>query len=404
MEEHMAGDWVKMHRDARDHAVFQDEWLWRLFSWCLMSANFKPTVWKGHSLLPGQFISGRHSASESLCVSPSKFKRGIDQLIELGCISTEVNSSFSVITVCNWSTYQSRDVMSRTAGDTPDDTADETPRDTACDTTADTADEQPTIHLAIQPVIQLADTEEEFKNLRINTGDLSPGDRATFQTGPSDRVKRFWSIYPKKTKKGEVEAAIEEAVISIVQQDGVTDEIAFESICEAAAAFAASAAGKAPFDQIPAPGLWLSTQRFWDDRKLWDASQSSKPTAAPIALPSRQSQPSQSPSGWKFIQESTLRSDGSLMAWFDDQSVIPKTEENRIWCMAAAEKAIDKEVAARNPAALFVSLGQELAAGRREKLSDDFYDRAKMRVASWKFSKPVNLDLGDPFKRLESNS
>src|SRR5258706_545114 len=38
------GDWIKLHRCLLDSAVFQDDWLCRLFVWCLLKANFAPRV------------------------------------------------------------------------------------------------------------------------------------------------------------------------------------------------------------------------------------------------------------------------------------------------------------------------------------------------------------------------
>lgn len=84
-----------------------------------------------------------------------------------------------------------------------------------------------------------------------------------------------------------------------------------------------------------------------------------------------------------------LRSNNALMVWFEGQAVIEQTEENRVWCLAAAERAIDPVVKAHNPASLFVSLAKELANGDRSKLSDDQYDRAKVRLRTWRVAQSV---------------
>lgn len=102
----MTGDWLRLHRKALDSRVFSDDWLWKLWSWCLMKACWK-TSWKnGREVKPGQFVTGRHQAADQLKVSPSKWYRGMQTLQEWGQIRVESNNVFTVVTICNWETYQ----------------------------------------------------------------------------------------------------------------------------------------------------------------------------------------------------------------------------------------------------------------------------------------------------------
>ncbi|WP_373651618.1 hypothetical protein [Schlesneria sp. DSM 10557] len=84
-----------------------------------MKANYMPSTWKGVALSPGQFVTGRNSASDQLGISPSKWYRGIQRLVDLGCITVEANSVWTTISVCNWTTYQSGDGTERTADEQP---------------------------------------------------------------------------------------------------------------------------------------------------------------------------------------------------------------------------------------------------------------------------------------------
>lgn len=108
----MAVGHVLIHREAMDHPVFQDDWLWRLFCWCIMSASYKDGRNKR-----GSFTTGRNIGSAMLGVSPSKFYRGLHKLQELGCITIEVNSNWTTLTVCNYETYQSSEFDKRTASE-----------------------------------------------------------------------------------------------------------------------------------------------------------------------------------------------------------------------------------------------------------------------------------------------
>lgn len=99
----MATGYVKMHREVMDHAVFRNPWLWKLFSWCIMRAKYIPT----NDLVPrGSFTTGRIQAASELDSSPSAVYRGLHALEKLGCITLKANSQFTVISVCNYETYQ----------------------------------------------------------------------------------------------------------------------------------------------------------------------------------------------------------------------------------------------------------------------------------------------------------
>lgn len=129
----MAGDWLRLYRKSLDSRVFSDDWLWRLWCWCLMKANWKTTWKEGRELQPGQFTVGRSEAANQLAVSPSRLYRGLHTLRDWGQIRLEANSRFTVVTVCNWKSYQPEDGADRTAGEQPVNsqrTAGEQPADT----------------------------------------------------------------------------------------------------------------------------------------------------------------------------------------------------------------------------------------------------------------------------------
>lgn len=137
----MDGSWIKLHRSIVDTAFWPDDWLVRLWIWCLVKAKFDDSKWKHIHLKRGEFVTGRHSAAEELGVSPSKWMRGIHKLSEYGCIEYKPDSKWTVISICNYSTYQDDNRPARTDS-------------------GHLADSQRTLGG------QLADTVEERKNLR----------------------------------------------------------------------------------------------------------------------------------------------------------------------------------------------------------------------------------------------
>jgi hypothetical protein len=130
----MSEGWVKAHREMLDHPVMQDDWLCRLWMWCLLKARPASSQFKNERLTAGQFVTGRSSASEQLNVTPSKWYRGMQSLEKLGCITAKSNSNWTTVTICNWQTYQARREPERTADEQPannERTASEQPANTS---------------------------------------------------------------------------------------------------------------------------------------------------------------------------------------------------------------------------------------------------------------------------------
>jgi hypothetical protein len=65
----MATGYVKLHRESMDHPVFDDPWLWKVFTWCIMRANFADSQYKDGPVERGSFKTGRNAAAESLNAS-----------------------------------------------------------------------------------------------------------------------------------------------------------------------------------------------------------------------------------------------------------------------------------------------------------------------------------------------
>lgn len=100
----MATGYIKLHREAEDHPVFDDPWLWKVFTWCIMRANFRDGRDKR-----GSFSTGRFRAAEQLRATPSRVYEAWQRLERMGCITVKANSQFTTITICNYETYQSDD-------------------------------------------------------------------------------------------------------------------------------------------------------------------------------------------------------------------------------------------------------------------------------------------------------
>ena len=107
--------YVKLWRKSLDSDLFACPNMWRVWTWCLMKATYRQqhfpvNTGRGNtvvSLEPGQFIYGRHEASMELRMPGTTVEGVLARLAERGGLTRESVTHYSVITICNWATYQS---------------------------------------------------------------------------------------------------------------------------------------------------------------------------------------------------------------------------------------------------------------------------------------------------------
>ena len=106
--------WVKLHRQLLGSAVFMNEGLLKVWLWCLLKATHR-TLWRPMQtgrgmtqveLRPGQFIFGRKIAAAELGMPESTVRNRMQRLVELDNISAQPDTHCSIVTICNWQTYQ----------------------------------------------------------------------------------------------------------------------------------------------------------------------------------------------------------------------------------------------------------------------------------------------------------
>lgn len=109
--------YIKLHRQLIESQVFANQTALKIWVWCLLKASrkeryFPLKIGKGSTtvkILPGQFIFGRFKAEEELNIDGSTIYRWIQKFKseKFDMITIEANNQYSVISICNWSSYQS---------------------------------------------------------------------------------------------------------------------------------------------------------------------------------------------------------------------------------------------------------------------------------------------------------
>lgn len=261
------GGWVCLWRSIMDHPVWEDPTTLKVFLWCVLTARREAKEWRGDMLQPGQFSTGRNVASRELGLHPSSVYRAFDRLTAMGCITVEANRVRTIVTVCNWSSYQEQKEGDRTSPE----------QDASKDRTS-SEQEANTIQQGNKET-----REQVSKKTR-------PAAKTPAALGYPDDFERFWKVYPRHEKKGAT-ARIWETILKRLQEERQQDrETVVDYLVQRAEEFSRSPAGKAG-QYTPHPSTWLSTRRFEDDDADWKRDSTVQRGSAPPPGPGQRYDP-----------------------------------------------------------------------------------------------------------------
>jgi DNA replication protein DnaD len=179
---------IKLHRKVTESPVFQDPFLFRLWTICLMKAAHKPTkqlVDKTEiQLLPGQFITGRFALEQEYNrgLKPKQKVPGttlwswLKRLETWGNLNIESNNKFSIVTLVNWDFYQGKE-------EEPDNNFDSYLTAT-CQ----------------QPVTNKNLRIKELKDLSSSSITVGDGREIVFFTSPIDTYRHYFVYEPQSTQ------------------------------------------------------------------------------------------------------------------------------------------------------------------------------------------------------------
>ena len=105
---------INLHRMLLDSMIFSSQTGLKIWVWLLLKASYRKRhvslkVGKGETIVTierGQLIFGRYKAEEELCIDGSAIYRWIKKLEENGMVLIQTNNQYSIITICNYDSYQ----------------------------------------------------------------------------------------------------------------------------------------------------------------------------------------------------------------------------------------------------------------------------------------------------------
>lgn len=100
--------WIKLHRSIRRWEWWSDVNTRLVFLELIMSANHKPSRWKGIEIGRGQLVTGRKKLAQNVGISERAIRTSLKRLQMTNEVAIETTSRYSIITVVNYDTYQDK--------------------------------------------------------------------------------------------------------------------------------------------------------------------------------------------------------------------------------------------------------------------------------------------------------
>lgn len=101
--------WIKLYRKITEWEWYTDSNIFRVFLHLLLNANHKPKRWRGIIIGRGQLITSRKLLSKQLKISEQSIRTSLIRLKSTNEIIIKTTNKFSLITICNYDSYQSFD-------------------------------------------------------------------------------------------------------------------------------------------------------------------------------------------------------------------------------------------------------------------------------------------------------
>jgi predicted transcriptional regulator len=101
------GRWISLHQKIIEWEWFKGEMHhFKVFIYCLIKANYRPSKWQGIDVERGQFITGLKSLSENTGLPVHKLRIILRDLKMTGEIAIKSSNKYSIISVTNYEKYQ----------------------------------------------------------------------------------------------------------------------------------------------------------------------------------------------------------------------------------------------------------------------------------------------------------
>lgn len=102
--------WIKIYRSLLNWEWFQKPEMVQLFVYLLLKASVEDRKWQGIDVKRGQVVTSVATICRDLSLSTKKIRNCLEHLKNSQVISIKTTNKFSVITICNYATYQAYEI------------------------------------------------------------------------------------------------------------------------------------------------------------------------------------------------------------------------------------------------------------------------------------------------------
>ena len=113
----MNDGWIKLYRSFLDWEWYRDNNTKAVFLHLLLTANHEAQRWMGKVIERGQVVTGRMALAESLGLTERQIRTALSKLEKTGEICKESTNKYTLITICNFDKYQSKEQNERPTSD-----------------------------------------------------------------------------------------------------------------------------------------------------------------------------------------------------------------------------------------------------------------------------------------------
>jgi hypothetical protein len=95
-----------MWRELMDSTTWECSHAVKVLLWAVFKANIGQGTFEGRKLKRGQFVTSRNNASAELKMAGNTYLKALEFLVKCGTITVETTRNFTVVTICNYESYQ----------------------------------------------------------------------------------------------------------------------------------------------------------------------------------------------------------------------------------------------------------------------------------------------------------
>ena len=202
----MPDGWVKIHRKFQEWEWYDKSEMVHLFLHLLLSANVSDKQWHGMEIKRGQLVTSYETLRERTGLSVRTLRTCLERLEQTGEIAKKTTNKFSLLTICNYESYQDENFKSdkqTTSKRQPEDTPPTKPKKTKEEVKADTERRRQEFYKSLIPFVQTYGKEmvREFYDYWSEAN--KSGSKMRFEQEPTwDLARRLarWSNNDKSYK------------------------------------------------------------------------------------------------------------------------------------------------------------------------------------------------------------